>query len=240
MRCIDRLLAAARWAELPQSVSHTRCLAASGPGCARRNARWSLHRLTFVLLALTWCTGDSIPECFETARAWYVACYQCRKRPGIAAWLSQSLDRRAGTCPHAVSGCGRASPHFHALRRPLALSRLSSLRLRWLAHGMSALPNWSNAWERPAKRFGAHAVADGHRPSPLRLAVGVAPGQRHRQRRRMHLIHLLATLPARSLLVTDAGYIGYELLVAMTTAKVRHTDPDVVARDHSSPRIASL
>ncbi len=49
-----------------------------------------------------------------------------------------------------------------------------------------------------------------------RLGKGTASEQ-------MHLIHLLATLPARSLLVTDAGYIGYELLVAMTTAKVRLT-----------------
>ena len=53
------------------------------PGAPRRNARWNLHRLTFVLLALTWCTGDSVPECFETARAWYVAGYQSRKRPGV-------------------------------------------------------------------------------------------------------------------------------------------------------------
>ncbi len=45
-----------------------------------------------------------------------------------------------------------------------------------------------------------------------RLGKGTASEQ-------MHLIHLLATLPARSLLVTDAGYIGYELLVAMTTAR---------------------
>jgi hypothetical protein len=48
-----------------------------------------------------------------------------------------------------------------------------------------------------------------------RLGKGVASEQ-------LHLIHLLATLPARSLLVTDAGYIGYELLVAMTTAQVRY------------------
>src|SRR5207244_11272584 len=48
-----------------------------------------------------------------------------------------------------------------------------------------------------------------------RLGQGTASEQ-------LHLIHLLVTLPARSLLVTDAGYIGYELLVAMVTAKVHY------------------
>ncbi len=63
----------------------------------------------------------------------------------------------------------------------------------------------------------------GHRPSPLRLAVGVvAWAKAPPAGTDAHLIHLLATLPARSVLVTDAGYIGYELLVAMTTAKVRY------------------
>src|SRR5437870_10270130 len=38
------------------------------PGAPRRKARWNLHRLTFVLLALTWCTGDSVPECRNSTR----------------------------------------------------------------------------------------------------------------------------------------------------------------------------
>jgi hypothetical protein len=48
-----------------------------------------------------------------------------------------------------------------------------------------------------------------------RLGKGTASEQ-------LHLIQLLVTLPARSLLVTDAGYMGYELLVAMATARVRY------------------
>jgi hypothetical protein len=48
-----------------------------------------------------------------------------------------------------------------------------------------------------------------------RLGKGTASEQ-------VHLIHLLATLPARSLLVTDAGYFGYELLVSMMTANVHY------------------
>jgi hypothetical protein len=38
--------------------------------------------LLFVLLCLTWCTGESLPERFETARAFYLALHQRRRRPG--------------------------------------------------------------------------------------------------------------------------------------------------------------
>lgn len=48
----------------------------------RRAWRWQPQPLLFVLLCLTWCAGDSLPERFETARAFYVAVHQRRRRPG--------------------------------------------------------------------------------------------------------------------------------------------------------------
>src|SRR5439155_19652720 len=45
-------------------------------------SRWQPQPLIFVLLVMTWCAGDSQPERFETARAFYVALYQKRRRPG--------------------------------------------------------------------------------------------------------------------------------------------------------------
>src|SRR5712692_11807951 len=54
-------------------------LAALHPGKA---SRWQAQPLLFVLLTITWCAGDSLPERFETARAFYIACYQKRRRPG--------------------------------------------------------------------------------------------------------------------------------------------------------------
>src|SRR5437763_1882709 len=47
-----------------------------------RALRWQVQPLVFVLLAMTWCAGDSQPERFETARAFYVALHQRRRRPG--------------------------------------------------------------------------------------------------------------------------------------------------------------
>src|SRR5262245_48894359 len=48
----------------------------------RRAKRWQPQPLLVVLLAMTWCAGDSLPERFETARAFYVALHQRRRRPG--------------------------------------------------------------------------------------------------------------------------------------------------------------
>ena len=44
--------------------------------------RWQVQPLVFVLLVMTWCAGESLPERFETARAFYVALHQRRRRPG--------------------------------------------------------------------------------------------------------------------------------------------------------------
>jgi Transposase DDE domain len=47
-----------------------------------RALRWQTQPLIFVLLVMTWCAGEALPERFETARAFYVALHQRRRRPG--------------------------------------------------------------------------------------------------------------------------------------------------------------
>jgi len=192
------------------------------PGAPRRNARWNLHRLTFVLLALTWCTGDSVPECFETARAWYVAGYQSRKRPGVTCSgflkalvglptpvlrsLAAGVRRRIFTLfgerlryrgfhPFGCDGSRKECPRTAELEQRMGLAgKKDSAPTLWLTAVVHLRYGLLWSW---------------------RLGQGTASEQ-------LHLIHLLVTLPARSLLVTDAGYIGYELLVAMVAAKVHY------------------
>ena len=48
----------------------------------RSQPRWDLQPWVLILLAMTWAAGDSQPEEFVTARGFYVAAYQARKRPG--------------------------------------------------------------------------------------------------------------------------------------------------------------
>ena len=52
-------------------------------GAGRRRAqRWPRQPLLLLLWVMTWCAGDSLPERFETARAFYVALHPRRRRPG--------------------------------------------------------------------------------------------------------------------------------------------------------------
>src|ERR687889_1690234 len=48
----------------------------------RSSPRWDLQPLVVIMMAMTWAAGDSQSERFETARGFYVTCYQARKRPG--------------------------------------------------------------------------------------------------------------------------------------------------------------
>jgi hypothetical protein len=70
LQCLGHFLTPQVWKQAHQAVPR------------RRAWRWQTQPLLFVLLCMTWCTGDSLPERFETARAFYVALHQRRRRPG--------------------------------------------------------------------------------------------------------------------------------------------------------------
>jgi hypothetical protein len=70
LKCLGYFLTPQVWKQAQQ---------ASGRG---RALRWQRQPLILVLLVMTWCAGDSLPERFETARAFYLACHQRRRRPG--------------------------------------------------------------------------------------------------------------------------------------------------------------
>jgi hypothetical protein len=209
--CLNQFLTPAVWRQA-QAV----------PGAPRRGDRWNLHRLAYVLLAMTWCSGDSYPERFETARAWYVACYQDRKRPG-------------STCPGFLRALGRLPlPVLRALAAGVRnrICTLFGARLRYRGFHPFGCDGSRQECPRTAEleqRMGQAGKADSaptlwltcivHLRYGLlwswRLGKGTASEQHH-------LLQLLKTLPAQSLLVTDAGYHGYELLVAFATAGVRY------------------
>jgi Transposase DDE domain len=64
-----------------------------------RASRWQTRPLIFVLLTMTWCTGDSQPERFETAKAFYVALHQKRRRPGTTF---EGFEKALGKMPLLV------------------------------------------------------------------------------------------------------------------------------------------
>jgi hypothetical protein len=123
----------------------------------RRAWRWQTQPLLVVLLCMTWCAGDSVPERFETARAFYVALQQRRRRPGrtfagfakaLAHWPLPVLRARAtavrgrlaqvfaqrftvdGFIPLGCDGSRRACPRSEELERRLGLGKKKKRRKR--------------------------------------------------------------------------------------------------------------
>jgi Transposase DDE domain len=187
---------------------------------AKSDERWCLQALVYVLLAMTWCAGDSEPERFEMARAFYVAHYQRSRRPG-----------------KSIQG-------YHK-----ALARLALPVLRALAEGvrqrMTRLFGGSLFYQgfipmgcdgsrlecpRSAeleKRLG-QAARDNAAPSiwvtaMVHLSTGMLWSWRLGKgtgSEEKHLVHLLATLLPCTLLVCDAGFVGYELFRAVQQAQL--------------------
>src|SRR5438552_19184159 len=60
----------------------------------RAAPRWRPQPLVLVLLALTWAAGDSLPERFETAKAFVAAGLPKRRRPGRTVQGFQAAPAR--------------------------------------------------------------------------------------------------------------------------------------------------
>jgi hypothetical protein len=163
----------------------------------RRAWRWQTQPLLFLLLALTWCAGDSLPGRFETARAFYVALHPQDLR---------RLREGAGQAAHARAACrghGRPRSPGPGLRPQALGRRVYPAGLRRLAPGLpsvrgaGAAPRPGQEAEEEAEQEGrpgagrqapcrghAAGVGDGGPAPGLRRAVVVAPGRRRRQRAR--------------------------------------------------------
>jgi hypothetical protein len=190
-------------------------LASFRPG---RASRWQPQPLVFVLLVLTWCSGDSTPERFETARAFYVALHQKRRRPGTTCeGFQKALARVPMTALRlAAAAVRRRLTQVFAARFQVAGfvplgcdgSRVACPRSAELEQRLGG----GSKGNSPPMLWVTAVV---HLPLGLlwswRLGNGTAS-------EREHLRHLVATLPPQTLLVADAGYVGYELLQALRAA----------------------
>jgi hypothetical protein len=188
----------------------------------RKDALWVLHPLLMVLVLSCWAVGDKPEDRFEAARAFYVCrIAPKRKRPGATA---------AG--------------FFLALGRlPLAALRAFAWALRLRISRLFA-PFWSVdgfvpfgcdgtclACPRTEELEGELSHDGGKSDSPpqlwltalVHLRLGILWSWRldkPNASERQHLLELLPTLPPGGLVVTDAGYQGYEMMAALMRAGV--------------------
>jgi DDE family transposase len=204
----------------------------------RRAWRWQAQPLLFVLLCMTWCAGESLPERFETARAFYVALHQRRKRPGQTfAGFDKALDQLPMPVLRAVAAAvrGRLAQVFAARLWVDGFIPLGCDGSRLACPRSEELERRLGLGKKPKKRRKKKAApAPGAKPraagtpqlwvtAVLHLGLGVPWSWRlggGGASEREHLRRLLGTLPRGALLVADAGYVGYELMAALQAAGV--------------------
>jgi len=187
----------------------------------RKLPRWDVHPLIYVVLTMTWCCGDSLPEKFEVARAFYVVSCPKRRRPGVSfAGFEKALTKIPITVLRTLAAAIRGR-----------VEALFGERLQvegWIPLGCDGTrlecPRTAELEQRLAaggKNGSAPAVWN---TSIVHLALGFPWcwrfGNGGKASERAHLIHLLRWLPRGALIVADAGYVGYEVVRALVSAEV--------------------
>jgi Transposase DDE domain len=185
----------------------------------RAAPRWDLQPLLMIALAMTWAAGDSQEEKFETARGFYVATHEGRKRPGktlqgflralsripmrqlwaLATGVRNHIQCRLGEqllldgfVPMGCDGSKLECPHTAELEA----------RLKPGGKADSAPMVWVTAFV--------------HLGTGLLWSWYLGPGTADE---RLHLCRLLNTLPTLALIIADAAYMGYELAWEILRAK---------------------
>jgi hypothetical protein len=181
--------------------------------------RWRPQPLLFVVLVMTWCSGASVAERFETAKAFYIASYQRQRRPGKT--VEGFLKALAGVPARALRAVAAA-----------VRARLESVFApRLLVDGFVPLGCDGSRLACPRtpeleRRLRADPTSEGP-PTVwvtafVHLSLGLLwswrLGGAHASEQH-HLVQLLATLPRLALVVTDAGYAGYQLLQSLIQAE---------------------
>jgi hypothetical protein len=193
----------------------------AAPAPKRSDLRWALHPLLLVLVLSCWASADNPEERFEAARAFYVTrIADKRKRPG------QTYE--GFLLALARLPCCVLRAFAWALRRRLAFL----FGPYWRVDGFIPFgcDGTRLACPRTAEleRYLRHDDKSDAPPQVwltaiVHLRLGILwswilgkPDASERE----HLGRLLPTLPPGSLVVTDAGYQGYEMMKALSTAGV--------------------
>lgn len=184
----------------------------------KASPQWALHPLLLTLLLMTWVSGDSQAERFETARAFYVATHPHDRRPGrTLAGFQKALARLPLPVLHAL---------FAAVRGALQ----AAFQPSWRSNGFVVMACDGSRLECPRSaelerrlgRCGKGEAAPMLALSALVLLpagvlwswhLGPAAAHEHDQLRQ-----LLPTLPRGTLLVADAFYQGYDLYTDLLRA----------------------
>jgi Transposase DDE domain len=237
--------------------------------------RWELQPLLTVLLLLSWCQGDSLPERFETARACYVALHPKRRQPGktcrgfalalerlpmpvlrallaavrlaLPGWL-RSCWRSGGFVVLGCDGSRLECPRSAALERAMGLSAKPKRSKKPKTAPPKAGAGGANKGPGKDNKNGPGQGGKGPRGAATAAAAGTPDSQADQEMslplmwltavvhlgsgvpyawllgkgnasEQRHLQRLAGLLPQSALVVTDAGYHGWALLLSLLWAK---------------------
>jgi hypothetical protein len=187
----------------------------------RKFPRWDPHPLLWILLLTTYCCGDSLPEKFEAARGFYVVCCSKRKRPGTSF---TGFEKAVARLP---------MPVLRALTAGIRGRVEAIFGERWkvgnfIPFGCDGTRQACPRTEELERRLGTFGK-EGSSPmiwntSIVHLTLGFPfcwrLGKGGKASERSHLISMLRWLPAKALIVADAGYVGYDVAAKMISASV--------------------
>jgi hypothetical protein len=188
----------------------------------RRNCpRWDLHPLLYILLLTTYCYGDNLPEKFEAARGFYVACCPKRKRPGVGF---AGFEKAVARLPMPILRTLAA-----AIRRRIETVFADSWKVgNFIPLGCDGTRQACPRSAELEKRLGTFGK-EGSAPmvwntSIVHLTLGFPYcwrlGKGGKASERGHLLHMLRWLPTATIIVADAGYLGYDVAATMIAANV--------------------
>jgi len=194
---------------------------AAAPPPGRSDVRWTLHPLLLALIFSCWAAGDGPDERSAAARAFFLTHFHHKRRqPGkTPEGFSLALARLP---------CCVLRAFARALRRRLA----ALLAPFWAVDGFVPFGCDGTRLARPRtaepeRHLGHDEVSDAPPQVWLTAVVHLRLGilwswilGKPDASEREHLRRLLPTLPAGSLVVTDAGYQGYEMMAATSAAGV--------------------
>ena len=172
---------------------------------------WSLKALLWVLLYMTWGTGDSAVERFLAARLGFIAEHQHGQRPGDTWEGFQQALRRLPIPVFRALAAG--------LRQQVGRRWIEELRIGgWLPIGCDGSRLECPRSEELEARLGQAGKNDSppmvYVTALVLLPLGLLWAWRLDKgtgNELQHLTQMLPTLPEKSLLVADAFYLGYDL-----------------------------
>lgn len=193
-------------------------------GHKRRRSRWDTHPLVWVMLLMVWSAGDSLPEKFEVARGVYIACCPKRRRPGKTfSGFEKTLRKLPMPMLRAL---GMA---FRTRIQQVFGDRL--IYEGFIPLGCDGTRQQCPRSEQLEQRLGT-VTKDGRladspsiwNTSIVHLTMGIPWcwrfGRGSKASERNHLAQMIPLLPKFALIVTDAGYVGYELTRTLIKANV--------------------